>query len=599
MNLGLDSEERMKSLLLSAMDGEATEFQLEQLNEMLRGSEELCRSAARFLCDGSYLSDVIRDIDESDALLQGLQTFGLEILAKEQLPRLGDSRLSPDRSVHAGSIKNLRRPTDVNSHVQATLQFVNHHGLLVAAAAAALLVVFGWQYASMRSNLERLHTLAVRPDPDVQNNSRNRSRDRESGTDVNVARVTGLVNCKWSEGIVPLKFGDRLEAGHRLRLEQGLMQLTFGTGAKVVIEGPADFVVSTPNQATLEHGKIAAVVPRSGRGYTILTPTAEVVDLGTEFGVEVDNAGSSEVHVFDGEVVARSRGGVESEAKLIHAREDEAIQFRAAVEQEGRMKANRFKFARHIIPNRSSEDLPALPVTKNLALWLAADVMPEMKVDAPVTSWPDILIGDNHFPDDAWQFDERRCPTWVRDDRGLPAVRFDGWSTYLATNPMATGDQVTAFVVFAPSPVSFASEFHGGMLLKFGSETPSLEYSLMPDQRVKARVWSKNRAYVGEIQGEPVKSQVLCATAYCYDAVNNHAELFVDGRSAGVADAPGQLQQNRRKYLGAHPEPQWEAYFLGNIYEVIIFDAALDASDRELVYQYLSNRYSIPLVSKR
>ncbi len=601
MTLGLDSDERMKSLLLSAMDGNASEIQLEQLNEMLRGSEERCRSAARFLCDGSYLSDVIKNIDESHALQQGLQTYGLEILATKQLPRKDGLRLPPARSAQAGANSPLLE-RDAKNRVRSALQFVNHHGLLVAVAAAALLVVFGWQYVSMRSNLERLHTLAARPDPVEQNKRRNDSRDGEGGASSNAARVTGLVNCQWPEGVTALKFGDRLESGYRLQLEHGLMQLTFGTGAKVVVEGPSEFIVSTPNQATLEQGKIAAVVPRSGRGYTILTPTAEVVDLGTEFGVEVDDAGSSEVHVFDGDVVARPRGGVESEAKLIHARQDEAIQFRTPTEQARRMSADKLKFVRQLTPNRSSNDLPRLPVTKDLVLWLAADVMPEIKMDAPVATWPDILIGENRYPDDAWQFDERRCPIRVRDDRGLPAVRFDGWSTYLATNPMDTGDQVTAFVVFAPSPVSFASEFHGGMLLKFGSETPSLEYSLMPDRRVKARVWSKDdkgtTAYVGELQGEPIKPQVLCATAYCYDAVNNRAELFVDGRSIGVAEAPSRLEQNRRKYIGAHAELWWEAYFLGNIYEVIIFDAAIDASDRELVYQYLSNRYKIPLAGE-
>jgi hypothetical protein len=229
--------------------------------------------------------------------------------------------------------------------------------------------------------------------------------------------------------------------------------------------------------------------------------------------------------------------------------------------------------------------------------------MPDMKTDAPVATWPDILIGDNRYPDDAWQFDERRCPTWVRDAHGLPAVRFDGWSTYLATSPMSTGDQVTAFVVFAASPINWASEFHGGMLLKFGPETPSLEYSLMPDQRVKARVWSKHndgtRSYVGEVQSESVESQTICVTAYSHDVVNSRAELFVNGKKAGVSATPGRLEQQGRKYIGAHPEPQWEAYFQGSMYEVIVFDAALDAPERDLVHKYLSNRFNIPLVDEK
>jgi hypothetical protein len=410
--------------------------------------------------------------------------------------------------------------------------------------------------------------------------------------------VTGLVNCQWPDDVTPLKFGDQLAPDYRLRLEQGLMQLTFATGAKVVVEGPTELVVTAPGQATLERGRIAAAVPRFARGYTILTPTAEVVDLGTEFGVAVDAAGQSEIHVFEGDVVARPRGG-DSHGKLIHARQDEAVQFRTPNEQARRITSDRRKFVRRLTPDRSADELPPLPVTNKLALWLAADMMPESKQGALVSTWSDLLVGDNRFPDDAWQFDERLCPTWVRDDRGRPAVRFDGWSTSLATSPMATGNQLTAFVVFAPLPVSFAGDFHGGMLLKFGSDTPSLEFSLMPDRSPKARVWARHddgaKSYVGELNGRTVEPQVVCAAAYSYNAETNRAELFVNGKSAGVGPAPKPMEQNSRKYIGAHAEPWWQAYFLGNIYEVIVYDAALDASDCKLVFKYLASRYQLPL----
>ena len=70
-----------------------------------------------------------------------------------------------------------------------------------------------------------------------------------------------------------------------------MLQLTYDTGAKVTVEGPVDMVMTTAIEAKLSEGKIAAAVPRFARGYTILTPTAEVVDLGTEFGVSVDEVG--------------------------------------------------------------------------------------------------------------------------------------------------------------------------------------------------------------------------------------------------------------------------------------------------------------------
>jgi hypothetical protein len=389
-----------------------------------------------------------------------------------------------------------------------------------------------------------------------------------------------------------------LAPGQKLQLTEGLIQLTFTNGAKVVVEGPADFVASASTEASLLHGKIAAAVPRFARGYTVLTPTAEVVDLGTEFGVDVDDKGASEVHVFDGDVVARPRRGGVAEGELVHARQDEAIHFDPSQQQAQRISADLARFTRRITPDRSPDDLPPLPVTHELALWLAADVMPFSKDGAAVSTWPDILIGDNQFPDDAWQFDERLCPTWIQDAQGLPAVRFDGWSTYMITSPMATGDRQTMFVVFACSPASFASESHGGMLLQYGLEAPSLELAVLPNRSPRGRVWASNddgsTSNVGVLNGNAVEPHVPCAIAYTYDAANNRSELALDGKSLAVADAPKRIEQHAKKYIGSHAQPWYEAYFLGNIYEIIIYDTALDAGDRDRVFQYLAARYGSP-----
>ncbi len=594
-----NSEQRAKSLLLSVVDGDATEAERMELNELVREDAELRQSVVRFLCDGSYLATAIESSNEVATLRTELAALGAAAMtpATCQVDIPGWSNGATSSQAGTPLARLLVR---AKNRVVSGLRVVDRHGLVVAIAASLVVMALGWQYLAMISKLNRLLAIAARPDP-VPNERRGEAPETLAASrgSSGAARVTGLVNCEWPEGINPLKFGDLLSFSHRLQLQKGLIQLTFETGAKVVVEGPSDFVVGSPNSATLEEGKIAAVVPQSGRGYTIFTPTAEIVDLGTEFGVAVDDQGLSEIHVFEGDVVARPRRNDRSSAKLIHARQDEAIQFDAAADEGRLILADRQRFVRRLVPEPPSEDLPRLPVSKDLVLWLAADAMPEAKEGAPVATWPDILTGDNRFPDDAWQFDERRCPIWIRDTRGLPAVQFDGWTTYLATSPMATGDQITAFVVFAPGPVNFASEFHGGMLLKFGSGTPSLEYSLMPDRRVKARVWAKDKngaaSYASEVQGVSLEPHEICASAYTYDVPNDRAELFLNGRSQGALSAQRPLKQLARKYVGAHAEPWWEAYFLGSIYEVIVYDAVLSESDRNLVFQYLSTRYGTSL----
>jgi hypothetical protein len=81
-----------------------------------------------------------------------------------------------------------------------------------------------------------------------------------------------------------------------------VVEVTFATTAKVAIEGPAQFQLTSGNSMTLQEGKIATDVPRRARGFLVKTPTSTVVDLGTRFGAIVDTDKSSEVDVFQGHV---------------------------------------------------------------------------------------------------------------------------------------------------------------------------------------------------------------------------------------------------------------------------------------------------------
>ena len=48
--------------------------------------------------------------------------------------------------------------------------------------------------------------------------------------------------------------------------------------------------------------RLTANVTEPAKGFSVLTPRATVVDLGTESGVEVNNDGATDVVVFKGEV---------------------------------------------------------------------------------------------------------------------------------------------------------------------------------------------------------------------------------------------------------------------------------------------------------
>lgn len=115
-----------------------------------------------------------------------------------------------------------------------------------------------------------------------------------------VAQLIGSVDAQWL-GDTRLKTGDELST-QRLKLGRGLAELRFQCGASVVLEGPAEATLETPSRMTLHTGRIAAAVPTAAVGFVVLTPDAEVVDLGTEFGVHSGPLAATDVHVFKGEV---------------------------------------------------------------------------------------------------------------------------------------------------------------------------------------------------------------------------------------------------------------------------------------------------------
>ena len=84
--------------------------------------------------------------------------------------------------------------------------------------------------------------------------------------------------------------------------EAGLLQLEFYGGATVVVEGPAEVEILDESRLVCRSGRLRAHVPDQASGFTVRAPSFELVDLGTEFGLDVGSDGAAEVHVFDGKV---------------------------------------------------------------------------------------------------------------------------------------------------------------------------------------------------------------------------------------------------------------------------------------------------------
>ena len=159
------------------------------------------------------------------------------------------------------------------------------------AIVAATLVFFGaWRFG-------------LRPAQQLVNGGDDRHRGAET-KDVELlnsgfAVVSGQDNAVWSDGRY-LTNGSLVPTGN-LKLLSGLAQFELFSGVVLVVEGEAHFRILSPMHVSVTKGKIRATVPEPAHGFQILTGNGKVVDLGTEFAVNVAE-GRSEVHVLDGQI---------------------------------------------------------------------------------------------------------------------------------------------------------------------------------------------------------------------------------------------------------------------------------------------------------
>lgn len=561
-----DSE--LEAYLLRLVDDEISDSDFSVLVAALQNSPELRKRAARFLHDESLLIDEIGTTQAASKLMAGL---GAENRTSHKANRTGHKTLS-----------------------LKILHYVNSKGVAIAAVAMIVIASLVAHNLTIMSKVADLHSLAVEgADPGevevVVDTAGTESTVKGLQSQQDLGRVIGLRGIEQLSTSVPLAFGDSLKEGQRIQLSAGVLEILLSSGAKVTAEGPVDFELSTLLSMQLDKGKVVAAVPRTARGYTIITPTSEVVDIGTQFGLAVDDAGDTALHVFDGEVVARSRMK-DVDTDLIHARENESLMFEAQTIEPRRIAKFASDFTRWIGPTIDEKDLPQIPAVENLAVWYLADMISDVHDGEIVSIWRDILVGDNKFANDARQFDARRCPTLVVDERGRKALRFNGTSTSLQTDPIVQEDCMTVFVAFTPELESFSSEYHGGMLFKFGS-VPTLEMSVLSDRSTRGWVWTGSHTKnVGVAQSSAI-DRIPAVMCYQYNRSEAKARLWLNGIQQNSVNSSTALREHDYAYIGSHNDQSVDAFFNGIIYEMAIYSGVLKTQAIEDLHRYFNQRY--------
>ena len=137
------------------------------------------------------------------------------------------------------------------------------------------------------------------------------------GVKVDVLAISGSKASSWTIG-----------STRRLRdlvLADGAAQVRLANGVVLDLVAPVRLRFEDAMHARVLAGSVTADVGPTGSGFTLDTPSARVVDLGTRFGVSVLEDGDTDVAVFQGKVEVHEPAAATREASVITLRAGDSV----------------------------------------------------------------------------------------------------------------------------------------------------------------------------------------------------------------------------------------------------------------------------------
>jgi anti-sigma factor RsiW len=398
-----------------------------------------------------------------------------------------------------------------------------------------------------------------------------------------VARITRTLGAVWSEENAGQRASSNVVAGEQIALDSGLVEITFGAGARVLLHGPAVLRPVSAKASFLEQGRLTAVAPSQAKGFTVHSPCANLVDLGTEFGVDVQSNGTTDVNVFVGSVEVETLATAGNSARRLVLTEGEAVRVASS---------GGFRNA----PQNADEYVRATALTKLLAeqkyeRW--REFSAKLKNDPSVVVLYTFEESDreseslaNRSSTQIGNFDGRiEGPAWTSGrwkEKGALQFRNVDDNVHLDFG----AEQFNQLTLSAWVNLHQLPHTHNALLYSSDwSRAGAMHWTLLPDGRVEFAL-SGNVPPV--IQSEPASLQYRRGQwvhlAVSYDAAEKRTRFYINGAPAG-----------ERRYTAAAPiEPRqvqmcnWSEAIrnlLGKVDELIVFRRALGAEEIREIYK--------------
>jgi hypothetical protein len=313
MNDEFETQMKLNDLLLHAVEGDMTPAQIELLNDLIIRRPELAKQYLEFMnlyCELSPFGDIgyVR-LAGGDSETQKYDRL-LNVLGREE-----KQAESIQIETETTAVPLEKAPVRRSNTVRNSRQVKHSAAWIILSAAAILLLVL---------------LLRISPPASVEVATLSNSLDAVFAGDVSYASGSRLSNAKDS-----------------LWLQKGVVTIEFDCGAEVVIEAPAEFYLNSAEELTLRYGRLYARVPERSKGFTIETPIAQIIDLGTEFAVKVDYDQTCEVHMIKGNasLIPGVKGQSTGDSRLLSANEATHVDLSGSVKE---IPVKHTDFIRHI-----------------------------------------------------------------------------------------------------------------------------------------------------------------------------------------------------------------------------------------------------------
>ena len=277
------SQKRFEELLSLLLDDDVTSEQMDELAQIVSADEALLTQLRQHLLMSDRLSQYEDDLRSGDRFMDAVQVrinaaedssqFVARVVASAHQEASGQSR--PSSSTRKRGWHSAR---GLAGWITAAIALVVLAGVVIQRNA---------QRGTDASNVDASNVPVA-------------DRLQEEASDLGVAVLTRASSLQ-GEHTTDWETGKTIPPG-TLEWDGGLLQLEFYSGATVVAEGPASLEILDASRVVCRSGRLRAHVPPPARGFSVLAPTVELVDLGTEFGIHVEANGVTEIHVFDGTV---------------------------------------------------------------------------------------------------------------------------------------------------------------------------------------------------------------------------------------------------------------------------------------------------------